>query len=306
MKNNLIWQIPPVEFFNKAGRLIKWLKIKFTEFQKLIKSIKYLGIFSPLVRFRTSQLLCYSFAYPIIKIIYGRNRGYEICESFVKVSLYQKTFSFPHSFKPPIKSKIVLKESKDWGVLSEICINDSYYVDKLEKDMVVVDVGAHIGVYAVIAAEKVGANGKVIAVEPEPKNQKRLIENIKINRFNNIIPVKAALSSRNGTEKLYISRHSTDHSLVNGNGHFVLVAVKTLDKLIEELKLKKVDLIKIDAEGMEMEILNGAENTLKNNPDIKIIVASYHYPSQEKEVQNFFKNKGFKTKNSCFGIVANV
>jgi len=64
--------------------------------------------------------------------------------------------------------------------------------------------------------------------------------------------------------------------------------------------------IKIDVEGAEILVLKGAEKTLKTNPNIKIIVASYHYPSEIEEVTNFLNERGFKTRVSRDGIVMTI
>jgi FkbM family methyltransferase len=138
----------------------------------------------------------------------------------------------------------------------------------------------------------------VISVEPEPRNYEQLKKNIELNKFKNVITKNIALSNHEGLEKLYLSPYSYGHSLVlNKNGdEFINVFVKTLDNLIEELNLKKIDIIKIDAEGSEIPILKGAEKTLKNNPDMKIIVAAEHYPSQAEEVREFLNSVGLEAR----------
>jgi FkbM family methyltransferase len=140
-------------------------------------------------------------------------------------------------------------------------------------------------------------------------NYKRLKKNIRLNGFRNIIPLKIALSERDGTGKLYINPCSTDHSLLtenNENFSFTQVQIRTLDKLLEELNIKKIDIIKIDTEGAEMPILRGAEKTLKNNPKAKMIVASYHYPREIEEVQSFLEKRGFKTEILYSDIIITI
>lgn len=79
--------------------------------------------------------------------------------------------------------------------------------------------------------------------------------------------------------------------------------VDTLDHLLKSLHVEKIDILKIDAEGIEMQILEGAKETLKNNPQAKIIVASYHYPEEIQEVQSFLETRGFKTSISYCDII---
>jgi len=184
-------------------------------------------------------------------------------------------------------------------------IYNGYFTELLKKGMNVIDIGAHGGIYTILVAEKVGEKGKVIAIEPEPSNYKLLFKNIELNNFKNVIPKNMALTDHEGIEKLYLSSSFAGHSLVfhGDNNHYINIPVTTIDKLVQELGIEKIDIIKIDAEGAEIPILKGAEKTLKDNPSIKSIVASYHYPTQVKEVCKFLEEKGFKAKVSSRDIV---
>src|SRR3989339_719198 len=224
-------------------RVNRWARIKLVEFQRLIGSIKELGPFSILFRFRTLQLLVYTFVYPIARIALGTEGSSRICESLIKTPSL-KIFPFP----VPMKGRIILKDNKSWSVLIELLINDAYQKNILEKGMNIIDVGAHIGGHTIYFAEKTGPSGKVVAVEPGPENYKNLLENIELNGFKNIIPVEAALSDHNGSENLYLSPWSTGHSLLsesaetNKNSPCIKMQAKTLDSLLEGLNLKKIDL----------------------------------------------------------------
>jgi FkbM family methyltransferase len=198
-----------------------------------------------------------------------------------------------------MKNKIFLKSNQEWTAFIEINLRDTYCKNNIKPGMNVVDIGAHIGSYALMASEKTGAGGKIIAVEPEAENYKNLLENINLNNLENVIPVNIALSDRDGQEKLYINSQSTCHSLSPDNGQAAATAfvkTKTLDSLLKELKIEKIDIIKIDTEGWETHILKGALETLKNNPKAKLFIASYHYPGETEEVQNFLQKMGFNTK----------
>ena len=294
MKNNL-------SLLTKA---VRWLKIKSAEFERLLGAVKRLGLFSALVRFRILELSIYALIYPITRIALGRERASKICESLIKTPSLT-VFPFPH----PLTSKLVIKDFGGWSVAMEIFINDIYQKDTIRKGMNIVDVGAHIGGHTVFFAEKTGNAGKVIAIEPESKNYEELLGNIHFNNFKNVIPINAALSDQNGVEKLYISPSSAGHSLLpelaknSKTSPFIKIQVKKLDTLLEELHIKKIDVLKIDAEGAELRILKGAKRTLENNPHIKIFVASYHYLGEIQEVQDFLGRLNFKSKVSPFDIV---
>jgi len=288
-------------WISKTG---KFFKFRFIEFQKLIGAMEYFGFSSPIIKFWTINLFTYTFMYPMARILLGKEKSYKMCDYVIKIPSPPGIFSFPKL----IKSKITLRESADWSILIEICITDVYHKDILKRGMNVVDIGAHIGIYTILAAEKIGDMGKIIAVEPEPKNYQRLEENVEINNFKNVVFANTALSDYNGLEKLYVSPSSVRHSLLPQawKNTSTQVTVKTLDTLLEELHFKKIDIIKIDAEGAEISILKGAKKTLKNNPNVKIIVASYHYPSEIKEVQGFLQKMGFKTKISFSDIIVTI
>jgi len=276
-----------------------WLKNINNKFLVLLHLIKFR---CPLevIKYQFMYLLTDIFIYPPVRIIFGKIKARRIGGSFLGF-FCSSIFSLPF----PLKGKLIMQYWTDHGPYEEIYIKDIYSQKILKGGMNVIDAGANVGVYTVLAAEKVGENGKVIAIEPEIENYKRLIENIQLNNFRNVIPQNIALTDHEGFEKLYLDSSPESHSLISKENKIssIEVPVKTLDNLLEKLNLKKVDIIKIDAEGAEAPILKGAEKTLKINPNLKIIVASYHYPSEIKEVQNFLENKGYKTKVFSPGIV---
>jgi len=279
-----------------------WFKDINNKFLVLLHLIKFR---CPLevIKYQFMYLLTDIFIYPPVRIIFGKIRARRIGGSFLGF-FCSSIFSLPF----PLKGKLVMKSWTDHGPYEEIYIKDTYSQKILKGGMNVIDVGANIGVYTVLAAEKVGKNGKVIAIEPEIENYKRLIENIQLNNFRNVITQNIALTDHEGFEKLYLSSSFVDHSLIfqEDKNSYIKIPVKTIDKLIEELNLKKIDIIKIDTEGSELPVLRGAEKTLKANPNIKIIVAAEHYPSEMKEVRQFFNERGFKTKVSRDNIVTTV
>lgn len=292
---------------NNKKTIDEFLKIKLLELKKLIQSIRYFGLFSPLIRYWILSWIVYTFAYPVVRLALQKEKSIVFCDSLLKIPSKPGVFSFPNI----MKSRLVIKEKVDWDVFIEVYLKDVYGKEILKKDLTVVDIGAHIGLYAVLAAEKVGNAGRVIAVEPAPKNYQRLRENILINNFSNVTGINMALSDHTGLEKLYIASLSICNSLnpdvvpsQKSATSYVEVKVGTLDDLLKNVNIKKIDVLKIDAEGAELQILKGAQETLKNNPNLKIVVASYHYPDEVKEVQNFLEKREFKTNSSYCDIIS--
>ncbi len=129
---------------------------------------------------------------------------------------------------------------------------------------IAIDVGANGGMYSIPLGKRLLNKGQVIAIEPEEENFNLLKENIKINGLTNIIPIKKACFSKSGSIEFYLDEIGTGgNSTIKKRSKSIKVDAETLDKIIKDLKLNRIDLIKIDVEGAEAEVLKGAIKTLK-------------------------------------------
>ena len=148
---------------------------------------------------------------------------------------------------------------------------------------VVVDVGAHIGRYTIIASKRVGINGKVVSIEADPGNFEMLNRNIRLNKLSNIIPLNYAAYSKETKIKLYFPSKESRHTIYNtvmsdraqNEEKFVEVNANTLDYILQQqkgIKQEQVNWIKIDVEGAEFEVLKGAHNILSKNKDIALLI----------------------------------
>jgi FkbM family methyltransferase len=135
--------------------------------------------------------------------------------------------------------------------------------------MTVIDIGANVGYYTLIAAELVGETGKVFAFEPEPGNFDLLSRNIRLNNYANVDAVQKAVSKGTESITLYIDRGNFgNRSLAKGNilvdGGAVEIETVSLDEFCaSHLNGRRLDVLKIDAQGAEGLILMGAKETLK-------------------------------------------
>jgi FkbM family methyltransferase len=156
---------------------------------------------------------------------------------------------------------------------------------------IVVDVGAHIGKYTIIASKMVGPRGKVIAIEAHPANYDILKENIFLNKLSNIIPLNYAVHSRETLVKLYepgreegftiYNTIMTDRTSLNSQ-KYIEVKANTLDSLLLENRIKEVNWIKIDVEGAEFEVLKGATNILSSSKDISLLIEIHNVGANNK------------------------
>lgn len=164
----------------------------------------------------------------------------------------------------------------------------------IKRGDTVLDVGACIGDTTVFIARKVGREGLVVAVEPEPTNAAHLRLNTAA--FGNVRVVEKAAWNRRGTMKFGIySQCPTGHSLMRGEGRVFNVEVQadTLDNIVAPLE-GGIDYAKIDVQGAELQVLEGAERMLETTGRI---VVETHYKHDERrtwpEVSDFLVDRGF-------------
>ena len=146
----------------------------------------------------------------------------------------------------------------------------------LRRNMTVVDAGAHHGLYTLLASKRVGWDGRVIAIEPSPRECQRLEKHLRLNRCSNTELVPCALGEDPGEADLYLvdGCHDWCNSLrppaVGESVRTVRVSVRRLDDMLAELGVSKVDFIKLDVEGAELSVLYGAMKLLhgKSRPAI--------------------------------------
>jgi len=140
----------------------------------------------------------------------------------------------------------------------------------LDEGMTFIDIGAHVGLFALPASKWVGDSGRVVAFEPHPDNFAMLSRNVKANNCD-VRLVNAAVSDVGGEVQLQISTfNSGDHQIYkSANRKGVAVTCLTLDDHFSSGE--KVDLIKMDVQGAEAAAFHGMERLLRDNNAIKVI-----------------------------------
>jgi len=145
----------------------------------------------------------------------------------------------------------------------------------LRPGSVFIDVGANIGYYTLLAAGKVGARGQVHAVECSPKNLILLSDNVRKNNLQNVKIHPFAAASQRGMLTLSVSPVGLSSFGPNsrwldtpGLGDTLTVPCVSLDEIVQGI----VDVVKIDAEGAELDVLEGMGRILAENERLSIIV----------------------------------
>ena len=157
----------------------------------------------------------------------------------------------------------------------------------LKPDWTVIDVGANLGYYALLEASRVN---KVYAIEPIAESVKALTESIKLNGYKNIELYQLAVSDKNGVSDITVSKRSNWATMVDLKDTRASYQEKfnrfkkgsqkvetiTLDSFTEREGIDRVDLVRMDTEGYEVEIIRGMENTFKLMPAGAYLSVEFH------------------------------
>lgn len=126
---------------------------------------------------------------------------------------------------------------------------------------VIYDIGANVGFYSLLAAELTGEKGQVYAFEPLPRNIEFLKQHVQINRFENIKIFEAAISDHEG-EAFFDLGASTAMGHLSQVGE-LKVKLASLDEMLATGEILPPDFMKIDVEGAEFEVIQGAQKILE-------------------------------------------
>jgi FkbM family methyltransferase len=158
---------------------------------------------------------------------------------------------------------------------------------------IVVDVGAHIGKYTIIASKMVGSEGKIIAIEAHPDNYRILKQNIELNKLKNVIALNYAVHSKETMVKLYESGQEKGFTIYNtimtdrttpNNQKYIEIKAKTLDSLLLKHGINQVNWIKIDVEGAELEVLRGATDLLSSGKDTSLLIEIHNLGADHRNL----------------------
>jgi FkbM family methyltransferase len=172
-----------------------------------------------------------------------------------------------------------------------------FFQKYLQKNDILVDIGANVGTISLTSAKIVGENGKIFAFEPSPKTFDALLENIALNGFKNCEIFPFAVGNEN--KRIFLSDKKSDdqNQVLKENEGFeekIKVNQIRLDDFFD--KKTKIDVLKIDTEGFEFLVLQGAEEMLKNTECIYFEAKNEHfqrYGTTFREVFIYLENQNF-------------
>ena len=183
--------------------------------------------------------------------------------------LFGRSFAFP--------------EKSYWEYVAMLCetvIANQYHVELIPHNAIVVDAGANMGMFSIFAARK-HPDATIYAFEPVPRVFEYLKENTK--EYPNIKIFNCALGESKGKATIVVTPESIGGNYVSVTGGMP-IDVTTIDNLGV-----RVDFIKIDTEGFEANILNGAVRTIKTSKPI-VAMSAYHHAEDKVELPKLLKS----------------
>ncbi|MEA3451925.1 MAG: FkbM family methyltransferase, partial [Bacteroidota bacterium] len=219
--------------------------------------------------------------------------GIENSLPFIELKTGEKFFGYPAKyyqkrmfflFKKDIKHK--LKNHRECiNILYDI--NFRYLIPETETEIydvgkyykfsegdIVLEIGAYIGMYAIRIAQKVGITGKIIAIEAMKNNYKILKKNIHTNNIKNILPINKAIWHEQGMLQFYATTKQANSAVSDfvDNEKVINIESETIDSIVKNNNLSKIDFIRIQVNGAEKNALLGMDETFKLKPKLMVTV----------------------------------
>jgi FkbM family methyltransferase len=171
----------------------------------------------------------------------------------------------------------------------------------LPAGAVVIDIGANLGEWTVPLARAVGSAGHVLAIEPAPRSATALEATLAANALRHVEVLHCAVSDRDGTAEFAVpivtsARTDTGTARLGPapSGYEALrVAARSLDSLVAEHGLDRLDLIKIDVEGHESEVLEGAASTLERHRPVLVIETGHEGERSRPAIRDQLQGLGY-------------
>lgn len=157
----------------------------------------------------------------------------------------------------------------------------------LQEGDVVFDCGANIGMFTAYAADKVGSGGRVYALEPYDKAREELVRNTA--RYSNVSIVPKAVADKRESVQMSVGNQIGNSSIISDmSGSYMQVETDTIDNIVEEYQIERLDFIKADIEGAERNMLWGARETIARCKP-RISICTYHLEDDKEMLEAIIK-----------------
>ena len=177
------------------------------------------------------------------------------------------------------------------GILRSI-FGDREYADffPFYRKAVVVDIGAHYGYFSLFARNNAKEGSKILALEPDPDNYRRLRKNLLDCAASNVVPMHCAIGGKPGKGTLYKGLNTNnslidDYPLAHREAGSAEVEIITLEDLVNENKLDRIDFLKMDCEGAEYDIFEQTPPSVWDR--IETLSMEFHDLKDEKATGEF-------------------
>lgn len=140
------------------------------------------------------------------------------------------------------------------------------------------DVGAYIGFGVVRMAGEIGVDGRIVAVEADPIAFEILKKNIASNHLTNVTLIPKAVGEKEGTSFFFKTERQANSLIADvvNSKDGIRVEVDTIDNILHSNGIDTLDRLSVTINGAEVEAINGATQTLKNSPRLKISLAGWY------------------------------
>ncbi len=176
--------------------------------------------------------------------------------------------------------RIQYNDPHDIAAIIESYVLNVYRIQKIKRGSIAIDIGAGIGEFAVLASDKVGKEGKVIAIEPSPDDFKTLQDNIRLNGCNNVIPINSAVSDKK--ERLLLKFKEKEFE----------AKAETLSEILSNLDIavNSVNYMKMDIEGGERSVIPSSVDIIRRIDYLAIEI----HDGFSSELIPYMSNLGFR------------
>jgi FkbM family methyltransferase len=169
----------------------------------------------------------------------------------------------------------------------------------IQRGSIALDIGAHIGTHTLRMAQKVGPKGNVYAFEPQKKIYRELVYNLNLNHVANTIPLRYAVGNANAVIEMDAAQEGNEGATAIGRG-----GDKAELRTIDSFSFQGISLVKIDVEGFEDPVIDGARETLLKNHPVIIVEIRAKNPSDasEEAAKARIANSKKKIENLGYGV----